>query len=95
MRVRWTRPALSHLDEIQDYIAARNPAAAYRVTNEIIDRTEQLLAANPEAGRTGRVNATRELVLGGTSYVIAYRISQTIEILAVMHGAQQWPDKFD
>lgn len=46
MKVRWTRPALSHLDHIQDY-------------------------------------------------VIAYRVFQTIEFLAVMHGAQQWPDKFD
>jgi toxin ParE1/3/4 len=94
-RVRWTSPALADLDSIQDYIAERNPAAASRLVNDILDRTEELLSANPELGRPGRVAGTRELVLADTSYVIAYRLTETIEVLAVMHGAREWPESFD
>ena len=95
MRVRWTVPALINLDSIQDYIAERNPAAASRLVNDILDRTDTLLSDNPEMGRPGRIAGTRELVLPGTSYVVAYRLREAVEILAVMHGAREWPDKFE
>ena len=95
MRVRWTIPALANLDSIQDYIAERNPAAASRLVNDVLDRTDLLLSDNPEIGRPGRVAGTRELVLPGTSYVVAYRLRKAVEILAVMHGAREWPDKFE
>ena len=95
MRVRWTVPALDNLESIQDYIAERNPAAASRLVNDILDRTDTLLSGNPEMGRPGRVADTRELVLPGTSYVVAYRLREAVEILSVMHGAREWPDKFE
>jgi plasmid stabilization system protein ParE len=76
-------------DSIQDYLAERNPDAAFRLVNEILDRTETLLSANPEIGRHGRISGTRELVLSNTSYVIAYRVTG-----AVMHGARDWPKGF-
>ena len=95
MRVRWTVPALINLDSIQDYIAERNPAAASRLVNDILDRTDTLLSDNPEMGRPGRIAGTRELVLPGTSDVVAYRLREAVEILAVMHGAREWPDKFE
>ena len=95
MRVRWTLPALANLDSIQDYIAERNPAAASRLVNDILDRTDTLLSDNPEMGRPGRIAGTRELVLPGTSDVVAYRLREAVEILAVMHGAREWPDKFE
>lgn len=94
-RVRWTSPALADLDAIQDYLAERNPAAASRLVNDILDRTDALLAANPELGRRGRVAGTRELVLPKTSYVVAYRVMEAVEILAIMHGAREWPEGFD
>ena len=95
MRVRWTVPALINLDSIQDYIAERNPAAASRLVNDILDRTDTLLSDNPEMGRPGRIAGTRVLVLPGTSDVVAYRLREAVEILAVMHGAREWPDKFE
>lgn len=94
MRVRWLRRALRDLDEIQDYIAADSPAAAFGLVNDIIHRTELLLAANPRLGRLGRVRGTRELVVGGTEYIVAYRITDSVEILAVVHGARDWPTTF-
>ena len=93
--VKWTLPALSHLEDIQDFIAADNPQAADRFVNELIDRTNDLLSHNPNSGRPGRVAGTRELVLAGTPCIIAYRVRDAVEILAVMHGAQRWPDKFE
>lgn len=47
----------------------------------------------PESGRPGRVAGTRELVITETPYVAAYHVSgETVRILRVLHGAQQWPD---
>lgn len=95
MQVRWTQPALYDLDAIQDYIAERNPPAAYRLVNDILDRTDRLLSATVEAGRSGRVKGTRELVLSDIGYIVAYRIRDSVEIVAIMHGAREWPEKFD
>ena len=53
------------------------------------------LVTFPEMGRRGRVLGTRELVIASQPYLVAYRIrGQTIHILAVLHGAQKWPDRF-
>lgn len=87
-------PALADLDAMQDYVAERNPASAFRLVNVILDRAGQLSQA-PEIGRKGRVQGTRELVLPDIGYVVAYRLRDEVEILAVMHGAREWPEDFD
>jgi addiction module RelE/StbE family toxin len=47
----------------------------------------------PESGRPGRVDGTRELVIDRTPYIVAYRIlGDTVRVLRVLHGSQQWPD---
>ncbi|CAH2406917.1 hypothetical protein MES5069_550048 [Mesorhizobium escarrei] len=47
---------------------------------------------NPFIGRVGEINGTRELVISGTPYVVAYRVKDTqIEVLFVQHGAREWP----
>ncbi len=43
-------------------------------------------------GRKGRDQTTRELVIGKTPYVVGYRVTDRIEVMAVLHGAQDWPD---
>jgi len=62
---------------------------------DILDRTEALLSANPEIGRRGRVAGARESVLPDTSCVVTHRLREAVEILAVMHGAREWPASFD
>jgi toxin ParE1/3/4 len=94
MQVLWTRPALADVEALQDFIAAENPRAAWRLVDELFDRTERLLSSNPNAGRKGRVLGTRELVLSGVPFVIAYRVTSRIEILAVVHSARDWPKSF-
>jgi toxin ParE1/3/4 len=94
VKVRWTIPAANQLHEIFNYIAEGNPAAAGRVVRRIRNAILQT-ARMPNAGRMGRVNGTREIVVPGTSYLVAYRIhEETIQVLAIMHGAQEWPDSF-
>ena len=54
------------------------------------------LAEMPAAGRPGRVSGTRELVVPGTRYIVAYRVrNNVLEVLRVMHGARSWPERFD
>jgi len=51
-----------------------------------------LLPTYPEIGRDGRAYDTRELVIVGTKFVAIYQmIEETVYILRVLHGAQQWP----
>ncbi|NVO16902.1 MAG: type II toxin-antitoxin system RelE/ParE family toxin [Rhodoplanes sp.] len=95
MRLRWTAPALHDLEAIGDFIAADNPTAADMTIGRILDRAE-LLTVHTELGRAGRVPGTRELVVPGTPFVVPYRVSgETVEVLAVLHGARRWPDRFD
>lgn len=94
MRVAWTSAALADIESIQDYIARDSPAAAYKLTAGVLDRTERLLADNPTMGRAGRVAGTRELVLSGTPYIVAYRVRSQCETVAVVHGARAWPEDF-
>jgi toxin ParE1/3/4 len=92
VKVRWSRPASRHLAEIGDFVARDNPAAAHRLIETILERTAAL-GVHPQLGRAGRVAETRELVVAGTPYIVAYRVRLgDIEVLAVFHGARRWPD---
>jgi toxin ParE1/3/4 len=94
MRVRWTSPAREQFLSAYEYIAEENRAAAARTADQIWEST-QLLARHPMAGREGRVAGTRELVIRGTPFVVAYRVKKNeVWVLAVIHGARKWPDEF-
>ena len=48
----------------------------------------------PAMGRPGRIEGPRELIIDRTPYIVAYLISgNTIRILRLLHGAQQWPEE--
>jgi toxin ParE1/3/4 len=94
MHMAWTTPALNDLEEIGDYIALESPLAAHRLVTDILARVEALLPINPRAGRRGRVPGTFELVIARTPYIVVYRITERVEVLAVVHGARQWPEEF-
>lgn len=94
MTIDWTRNAKAQLLRLDDYIFERSPKGAERVVDDIYDAVN-LLQNLPFLGRDGRVKGTREIVISKTPYVVAYRIQrETIEILAVIHGAQRWPETF-
>lgn len=94
MRIVWTRRYLRELASIGDYIGQNSPGAAARIVNEIHSKTDRLLTANPFIGRTGEIRGTRELVISGTPYIVAYRVMEAqIDVLFVQHGAREWPDE--
>jgi toxin ParE1/3/4 len=94
VKLRWTLPAVDHLREIFEYMAADNPAAAVRTVERIRNAIRQT-ARMPNAGRLGRVGGTREVVVPGTAYLVAYRVlDDAIHVLAVLHGARKWPESF-
>jgi addiction module RelE/StbE family toxin len=94
MNIVWTLVAQQDLHEIVAYIAEKNPKAAHSLLAEIKERANVLMD-NPQIGRMGRVDGTRELVLVGTQYILPYRIkNQHIQILAVFHTARRWSDEF-
>lgn len=89
----WTGPARTALRDIFNFIASDNPKAARHIINEIREAAKTL-EMFPMAGRIGRVEGSRELVIPRTQYVLTYRITgDAVIILAIFHGAQQWPDK--
>jgi toxin ParE1/3/4 len=95
VEILWLDRALDDLEAARRYIADDNPAAAMTVFRLIIESTGRL-ATMPASGRAGRVNGTRELVISRTPYIVAYRVARNrVEILAIMHGARQWPGTFD
>jgi len=93
MRVRYTPAALEHLGEIGDYIEKDNREAAKRVM-QAIRHAVTLLQDNPDMGRRGHLDGTRELVIPRLPYYAAYRVTETaVEVFAVIHTARQWPEK--
>ena len=94
MRIRWKDAALADLQEMAEYIAAENPAAARRVLAELRNQA-RALADHPYLGRAGRVAGTRELVVTKYPYVIAYEVTErAVSILAVVHTSRLWPQDF-
>ncbi|WP_427551879.1 type II toxin-antitoxin system RelE/ParE family toxin (plasmid) [Methylomonas sp. MS20] len=75
MKLVWTEPARQDLREIFTFIAEENPNAARRLLAEIKVRAV-LLQDNPQLGRAGRVDGTRELVVVGTQYILPYQLKE-------------------
>ncbi len=93
MTIVWSERAVRHLAHLRAYIAKDRPSAAEHVAMTIL-ATVELLAEQPGLGRPGRVPGTRELVVPGTPYLVPYRIrGDRLEIVAVFHGRQRWPEK--
>ena len=87
----WSPRAIHHLTDLRLYIARENPKAANRIAAALLAAVERL-AELPNLGRPGRIAGTRELVVSGTPYVIAYRVrGDRIEVVALFHGRQKWP----
>ncbi len=93
MKVVWSRRAIAHLAALRQYIARDNPSAAHNVAEQIL-RAVEILQSQPQMGRPGRILGTRELVVPGTPFLVPYRVrGERLELIAVFHGRQRWPEK--
>jgi plasmid stabilization system protein ParE len=75
---------LHHIEVDNQTAAAKN---VYRISDAAIS-----LLDFPSKGRPGKIEGTREWVVGDSPYILVYRIANdSIRIVRVMHGAQRWP----
>ena len=89
-RLAWRPMALVDRDGIMVYVAQDNPTAAIDLDLELEARAENA-RLRPKLYKAGRVRGTREIVVR-PNYVMVYRvIGDVVEILRVLHAAQQWP----
>jgi toxin ParE1/3/4 len=83
------------LEAACDYVQQDSQNAAKQLVGRIFSAVG-MLTHHPLAGRQGRVHGTRELVVAGTPYIVAYRVHrEEIQILAILHGARRWPTAFN
>uniref|UniRef100_UPI0035CBBC77 type II toxin-antitoxin system RelE/ParE family toxin n=1 Tax=uncultured Sphingomonas sp. TaxID=158754 RepID=UPI0035CBBC77 len=90
MRLVWRAKARRDVDEIVEYIAARNLVAAEKIES-LIQRAVELLSVHPFMYRPGRLPETREAVVH-PNYIVVYRVrNDVVTILAVLHARQNYP----
>ena len=87
LKLRYTRPALSDLRNILDYVAAQSPQAA--TCSARIKTIIDLLLLHPYLGRRTSDPTIRRLAVTPYPYLIFYEISETeIIIHALRHTAR-------
>lgn len=92
MKLRVTSRANRDLTNIADYLRPRNPQAAARVLDEI-ERTFAMLVRAPYVGRPSERPGLREFPLGNFPYLVVYRVTDAVEILAIFHTSRDPADK--
>jgi toxin ParE1/3/4 len=91
MQVRWTPAAADDLENIANYLFEKTPERAADLIREIY-RTSLRLKEFPQRGREGKKKGTRELVIASLPYTLVYRVrSESVTILRLLHGSQEWP----
>jgi addiction module RelE/StbE family toxin len=94
VKVIWSPVAHRDLEAIADYIAKDSPARASAFVDRLIDAAERL-ARFPRSGRLIPEIAdpdSRELIFG--AYRIMYHVEPAaVIIVAIVHGARQWPSR--
>ena len=82
--------ALVDRDDFMVYIAQDNPTAAIDLDLEFEAKAENA-RLRPKLYKAGRVKGTREIVVR-PNYLMIYRVTgDVVEVLRVLHAAQQWP----
>jgi toxin ParE1/3/4 len=93
MKVVWSPRAIRHLVALRKYIEKDSEQNAAIIAARIL-RAVDLLATQPEMGRPGRVLGTRELIVRDTGFIIPYRArGERLELIAIFHGRQRWPER--
>lgn len=89
MLVEWRPEARAELWQILNYIGDRQLVAASELY-QAIEAATSALPEHPYLYRFGRVPGTREIVVH-PNYLVVYRVTDRIEIVAVLHARQEYP----
>ena len=88
--VIWRESAAAELDEIVEFIAGFDDAAADRIEAAALTCAERL-PDFPFMHRIGRVPGTREAVIH-PNYILVYRVGAAlIEVVSVVHARRNYP----
>lgn len=93
-RLEWDPAALDELAESICWYAERNPTAARRMQEEVIEAAANLVATTlPNSGKPGMVNGTRELVVGTkTPFILVFIDSDDCRrIIRCRHERKNYP----
>ena len=91
-RIRWTEGAEEQLEQIQDLTRRQWPGLVETVTRTIHAGVEQAVTF-PGAGRIGKVEGTREVVLTQYPFTIVYSIEKgTLVVLGLFHHSREWSE---
>jgi len=90
-RVDWTEPAESDLQAIDDYWCGHSVERADQML-ETIRKAGDFLAGLPKAGPALEKDDARKWSVGGTNYILIYRLAgDSVQILRVHHSQEDWP----
>lgn len=93
-KVVWAERALSHLEEIGDFIAAQDPQVAVAVLQELVN-APNILADHPRIGWREEAVADREVrcLLFG-HYRLVYEVvdEETARVSAILHTSRDLSD---
>jgi len=91
VEIVWSPLARARLQEIRAYVARDKPETAERLATRIVALVETL-RNHPHLGRAGAQPGIRELVIGGSPYIVLYRVrGRRVTINTIWHGAQRRP----
>jgi addiction module RelE/StbE family toxin len=88
--LEWLETARADLLAIIDYISDDNPDAAQRLKDDIEAKAAKL-PEFPRLYRPGRIEGTREMVVWANFILVYQEDAFAVQILRVLHAAQQWP----
>lgn len=88
LEIVWSPLARARLREIHAYVALDKPDAADHLATRIVAVVDAL-RNHPYLGRAGIRTGIRELVIGGTPYIVLYQVrGKRITIGTIWHAAQ-------
>ncbi len=89
VKIVWSPRARARLQAIRASAARDKPDAAARLATRIVAVVEAL-RNHPYLGRAGAEPGIRELVIGGTAYIVLYRVrGNRITIATIWHAVQR------
>ena len=92
IEIVWSVLARTRLQEIRAYVARDKPEAAERLATRIVTILEAL-GNILDLGRAGTEPGIRELVIGGTPYIVLYRVQGRRVTISTI-GTQLSEEKF-
>ena len=80
MKVNWTEAARAQLRDIRGFVAGSSPQYATKMVDRLTRRSQQ-------------IDVNIREVLEGPYRIIYHILEDEIDIIAVVHGARQWPEE--